>query len=151
TMMRIGLLLLLLGGLLLGFDHGSYLLVLIASLVLGFGMGLCYGSIPGLVIAAAPADQQGSIAGMVQVSYSGFSSTTPAILFVIMGLFAVRTSAGAVLYPEESINAGALFIAGILIVGLLLASTVLRTRKRDSVIGQVSDPLFETSAATVAA
>jgi MFS family permease len=151
TMMRIGLLLLLLGGLLLGFDHGSYLQVLIASLVLGFGTGLCYGSIPGLVIAAAPADKQGSIAGMVQVSYSGFSSTTPAILFVIMGLFAMRTPAGAVLYPEKSINAGALFMAGILIVGLLLASTVLRTRKRDSVIGPVSDPLSEPSAAAVAA
>ncbi|MET8050179.1 MFS transporter [Streptosporangium sp. NPDC005286] len=150
TMMKIGLLLLLVGGLQLGFNHGSYLQVLIAALLLGAGTGLAYGSIPGMVIAGAPADKQGSIAGMVQVSYSGFSSTTPVILFVIMGQFAMRTPDGTVLYPESSINAGALFMAGLIIIGLLLASTVLRVRKQDSLLN-IPDPLPEPPPATVAA
>ncbi|GII64319.1 MFS transporter [Sphaerisporangium krabiense] len=151
TMMRTGLLLLGVGGLLLGFYHGDYLPVLVAALFLGAGTGLAYGSIPGLVIAGAPADKQGSIAGMVQVSYSGFASTTPVVLFVIMGQFATRTPDGTVLYPESSINAGAVFMGILIVVGLLLASTVLRGRKQDSMIDPLPDSLAEPSAATVAA
>lgn len=151
TMMRIGLLLLLLGGLQLGFNHGSYPLVLIAALLVGAGTGLAYGSVPGLVIAGSPADKQGSIAGMVQVSYSGFASTAPVILFVIMGELAMRTPDGRVLYPESAINAGGVFLVSLVTVGLLLASTVLRIRKQDAMIGQDSDSLLDPPAATVAA
>ncbi|MEV7007221.1 MFS transporter [Streptosporangium sp. NPDC051022] len=150
VMMRTGLLLLLAGGLLLGFNHGGYVQVLIAALLLGAGTGLSYGSIPGLVISGAPADKQGSIAGMVQVSYSGFASTTPVVLFVIMGQFAIRAPNGTVLYPEAAINAGGLFFGGLVAVGLLLAFTVLRGHKHDSMIGQAPDSPAETPAAVAA-
>jgi MFS family permease len=141
TLMRIGLALLLAGGLLLGFNHDTYWEVLAAGLLIGAGTGLSYGSIPGLVYAGAPADKQGSIAGMVQVSYSGFSSTTPVILFAIMAQFAMRTPDGSVIYPEASINAGALLMAGLLALGLLLSLSVLRVRKTDTVLDvAVSEP-----------
>jgi len=151
TMMRIGLLLMLVGGFQLAFNHGSYVQVLIAALLVGAGTGLAYGSVPSLVIAGSPADKQGSIAGMVQVSYSGFASTTPVILFVIMGELAMRTPDGAVLYPESAINAGGVFLMGLMVVGLILASTVLRIPKKDSIISQVPDSLPEPPSATVGA
>ncbi|WP_326635868.1 MFS transporter [Streptosporangium sp. NBC_01755] len=151
TMMRIGLLLLLVGGIQLGFNHGSYVQVLIAALLVGAGTGLAYGSVPGLVIAGSPADKQGSIAGMVQVSYSGFASTAPVILFVIMGELAMRTPDGAIRYPEGAINAGGVFLVGLVTLGLLLASTVLRIPKQDAMISQDPDSLLDPPAVTVAA
>lgn len=151
TLMKIGLGCLLLGGLQIAFNHDTFVQVLIAALLFGAGSGLCYGSIPGLVIAGAPADKQGSIAGMVQVGYSGFSSVTPVVLFVILAQFATRTPDGLVVYSTAGFQAGGLFMAGLVLAGLLLAVTVLRTRRQDSTLAAVPDTLPEPPATTTAA
>jgi MFS family permease len=133
-LMKVGLAAMAAGGLMLGFNNDTYAGVLVAGIVLGFGMGLCFGAIPALVISATTPQNQASIASMVQVCFSGFSSITPVILFVILGNYVTFASDGFVVYTARAFEMGGLYMAGILLFALLLALTVLRRRRADSMI-----------------
>ena len=128
-LMVLGLALMGLGGLAAAFWHDSVLQLGAAALLVGLGTGLAYGSIPNLVVAATPVEKQGSIAGMVQVFQSGFASSAPVILFAILAAHARPTPDGSsFVYSAAAMTQGLWFMVGICVVGVLLASTVLRSR-----------------------
>ena len=143
ALMKAGLAIFTLGALQLAFNHDTYWQVLIGTVLLGAATGLAYGSIPGLVIVSAPAKQQASIAGMVQVTYNSIASTAPIVAFAILaGHISFSSEAGAV-YSSEGFKVGYLFTAGITMAGLILALTVLRTRRKNLTLDAIRDESLE--------
>jgi MFS family permease len=134
ALMKTGLVVMALSGLEYMFFHDTYVQLLIAAVLMGIGQGLSFGSIPGIVIASAPADQQGSMAAMVQVTYNAIVGAVPILLFSILaGYITAKTKTG-VIYSSAGFQAGGLLIVALTLVGLLLASTVLRTRRIDTTL-----------------
>jgi MFS family permease len=131
-LMTTGLVLLAAGGVLMALFHESVLQMALAAVVIGAGTGLCYGCIPNLVVAATPVDQQGSIASMVQVFQSSLASAAPVVLFVILAAGARPTPAGGFVYSNAVLQQGLWFMAGLALLGALLAVTVLRSRASES-------------------
>lgn len=127
-LMTTGLLLMGAAGVLASFRHDTVADLLISGLVFGLGSGLCYGSVPNLVVAATPADKQGSIAGMVSVVQGTLASIAPVVLFVILATGATPLPGGRFVYTSTAIQYGLWFMAGIAVIAVLLISTVLRSR-----------------------
>lgn len=127
-LMTLGLLLMAGGALLASFWHDTVFQMAAAAVIVGLGTGLCYGAIPNLVIAATPADQQGSIAGMVQVFQGSFASAAPVVLFVILAAGARPTPAGGFVYSSAVMQQGLWFMVAVALTGAVLAMTVLRSR-----------------------
>jgi MFS family permease len=121
-------------GVVLAYAHDTFGQVMIAALLNGAAQGLSYAAIPALVIAGSPRDEQGSIAGMVQVSYSGIAAIFPVVLFVILGGYVTQASASGVLYQSAAFTAGGLFSAAVAAVAVLLGLTVLRVRREQGMI-----------------
>jgi len=142
-LMVLGLLLLAAGGLLAALRHDTLAQMVAAALLVGLGTGFCYGSIPNLVVAATPADQQGSIASMVQVFQGSLASAAPVVLFAILAAAARPTPGGAYVYSSAAMQNGLYFMVGIAVVGAVLAMTVLRPRRSTSV-----EPVAEPAPAT---
>ncbi|GAA1267159.1 MFS transporter [Pseudonocardia aurantiaca] len=133
-LMNVGLVMMMIGGVLIGFSSDTFGGLLTACAVTGIGCGLCWGTLPALVISGTTPENQATIAGMVQVSYSSFSAITPVVLFIILGSYATIASDGFVVYSAEAFQWGGILMAGVLAVALLLALTVLRGRRQDSMI-----------------
>ncbi|MER7692010.1 MFS transporter [Streptomyces sp. NPDC097610] len=119
-----GLSLIAAAGLFLVFFHDTQGTVLTGAVCDGLGTGLAYGSVPNMVIAETPAEEQASIAGSVQVCQSGFASIVPVIMFAIMAGSSTVSPAG-VLYAEPGIRGALLLMTGLALGGVLLALTVL--------------------------
>ena len=127
--MVLGLVLLGAASLLASFRHDTLGQLITAAVVVGLGSGVAYGCIPNLVVAATPADHQGSISSMVHVFQSGFASAAPVILFVILSTAARPAPGGSgLVYSGTVMTYGLWFMAGVALLGALLALTVLRSR-----------------------
>jgi F0F1-type ATP synthase assembly protein I len=100
----------------------------------GSAQGLSFASVPALVIAGAPRDEQASIAAMTQVSYSGMSAVFPVVLFVILAGYVTQATPAGVIYQSAAFTAGSIFTAVMVAVALLLALTVLRVRRDQGMI-----------------
>ncbi|GAA4545214.1 MFS transporter [Pseudonocardia xishanensis] len=125
--MIIGCVLLLVSGLLLTVFNDTVVQLLISSLIAGAGTGMTMAAVPNLVVEYAPADDQGSIAGSVQVATSAFSSIAPVIMFAFLASGATMTAAGP-LYAETGYQSTALLMAGFAALALLLLFTVFAPR-----------------------
>jgi MFS family permease len=134
ALMKAGLAAMALSGLQYMFFHDTYVQLLIAAILMGVGQGLSFGSIPGIVIASAPADQQGSLAAMVQVTYGAIVGILPIVLFSILTGYITSSGPAGVVYSSAGFRTGGLLIVAVTVVGLLLASTVLRTRRSDTTL-----------------
>jgi len=143
NLMYLGLSLLIVAGLLIGFNHGSWPALMTAGMVMGLGTGLSYGAVPALVISATTAKNQASIASMVQVTYSSFSSITPVVLFMILGSYVTFASDGFVVYSSAAFETGGLYMVGVLVVLLLLGATVLRRHREDTMLREPVAPAAE--------
>lgn len=118
------------GFLYLAFRNDTIAEVVGAAVMFGVGYGLLFASVPNFVIAATPAGDQGSTAGAVQVCQTGFGSILPVVLFAILASQAVPRPGGGVLYLESGFRYGLFLAAGIAILGVILAVTVLRPDHR---------------------
>lgn len=134
ALMKVGLTAMALSGLQYMFFHDTYVQLLTAAILMGVGQGLSFGSIPGIVIASAPADQQGSLAAMVQVTYGAIVGILPIVLFSILTGYITSSGPTGVVYSSAGFRAGGLMIVAVTGVGLLLASTVLRTKRSDTIL-----------------
>jgi MFS family permease len=112
----------------LAFRNDSVADLVVAAVLFGIGYGLLFASVPNLVIAATPPGDQGATAGAVQVCQTGFGSILPVVLFAILATQAVPRPGGGVVYLEAGFQYGLFLAAGIAVVGIVLALTVLRTR-----------------------
>ncbi|MFJ9563926.1 MFS transporter [Streptomyces fuscichromogenes] len=119
-----GLSLIAAAGLFLVFFHDTRWTVLTGAVCDGLGTGLAYGSVPNMVIAETPPEEQASIAGSVQVCQSGFASVVPVIMFAVMAGSSTVSEAG-VLYAEPGIRGALLLMVALALGGALLALTVL--------------------------
>ncbi|MER5787399.1 MFS transporter [Streptomyces sp. NPDC001980] len=123
-----GLTLIAAAGVFLVFCHDSPWKVLAGAVCDGLGTGLAYGSVPNMVIAETPPEEQASIAGSVQVCQSGFASVVPVIMFAVMAGSSTVSAAG-VHYGEPGIRGALLLMVGLALGGALLAVTVLAPRR----------------------
>lgn len=105
----------------------------IGALLVGCGGGMVNASLPNVVIQATPADNQGSVAGTVQLCQTGFGAIAPVLMFAIMAPYAGPSSTGGVVYQQTGFDIW--LIGGTVVVGVLLvlAATVLRPRPGDIV------------------
>lgn len=142
--MLTGLLIMAVGGVLGIQFHASVPQMMAAAMVIGYGTGLTYGSLPNLVVQATPVDHQGSIASMVQVFQSSFASAAPVVFFAILAASAVpftppgATAPVAVFYSDAALSQGMWVMVGILVGGALLAGLFLRSGKQQSGSGEQS-------------
>jgi MFS family permease len=133
----------------LAFRNDTVADLLVAAVLLGLGYGLLFASVPNLVIAATPAGDQGSTSGAVQVCQTGFGSILPVVLFAILATHAIPRPGGGVLYLETGFRYGLFMAAGIAVVGIVLALTVLRPETASA--GAQAEPdsdVIETQTAT---
>jgi MFS family permease len=110
----------------LAFRNDTFAELVVASVLIGLAYGFTFAGAPNLVIAAAPAADQGSAAGAVQVCQTAIGSVFPIVLFAVLAGYAVPGPGGAVVYLETGFRIGLFVGAGVAAVALLLALTVLR-------------------------
>lgn len=133
--MVVGLSLMTVAALLASFRHDTLGQLITAAVIVGLGCGLTYGCVPNLVVAATPANHQGAISSMVHVFQSGFASAAPVILFVILATAARPAPTGAgFVYSSTAVTYGLWFMAGMTLLGAVLAVTVLRSRTTAPVV-----------------
>ncbi|MBP1079441.1 MFS family permease [Microbacterium terrae] len=114
------------------FNDTQYFLT-IGALLIGTGGGMVNASLPNVVIQATPADNQGSVAGTVQLCQTGFGAVAPVLMFAILAPYAMPSSTGGIVYQETGFTIWLTCAAVTAAVLLLLAATVLRPRKGDVV------------------
>ncbi|MER5185296.1 MFS transporter [Streptomyces sp. NPDC002896] len=107
--------------------------LLVGALAVGIGGGLATASVPGLVMRATPAGDQGSTAGTVQLCQTGFSAVLPVVMFSVLAQYASVTPGGGVVYAEQGFRNWLLFSAVFAIVVLLVGVTLLRERPGEEV------------------
>jgi MFS family permease len=123
----IGCTLLLVAGVLLALFNESLVELIISAIIAGLGTGVTMAAVPNLVVEYAPAGDQGSIAGNVQVMTSSFSSISPVIMFAVLAGSATMTSAGAV-YRESGYQSASLLMSLFAGLALVLLFTVFAAR-----------------------
>ncbi|MET8511851.1 MFS transporter [Streptomyces sp. NPDC005077] len=131
-LMIIGCGLLVVAGLLLTFFNDTYLELLISSIIAGLGTGMTTAAVPNLVVDYAPTDDQGSIAGNVQIATSAFSSIAPVAMFAILASTATVTPK-AVVYAESGFQGVSILMAAFASIALILLFTVFSARSLNTV------------------
>ena len=111
----------------------NVLYLIIGALVIGVGGGLTTASVPGLVMRATPAGDQGSTAGTVQLCQTGFSSVLPVVMFAVLAKYATLMPGGGVVYAEQGFRTWLLISTALAVVVLLIGVTVLRERPEEAV------------------
>lgn len=134
ALMNVGMVVMIGAAVLIGFANGTYAGMLAGGVVFGFAMGLTFGAVPSLVMSATTPENQASIAGMVQVCYNTGGAVTPVILFVLLGNYVAFSADGFVVYSAAGFATGGIFMIVVLVVALVLALTVLRRRRDQSMI-----------------
>jgi len=134
AIMSVGLVTSVVAALVLAYAHDTFGQLLVVGILVGIAQGLSFASVPALVIAGAPRDEQASIAAMTQVSYSGMSAVFPVVLFVILAGYITQATPAGVIYQSAAFTAGSIFTAVMVAVALLLALTVLRVRRDQGMI-----------------
>lgn len=115
-------------GIALVFFHNTIPQMLVVAVLAGIGAGTSMAAIPNLVVGYAPAEEQGSIAGNVQIAMSSFASIAPVAMFAILAGSATMTARGPV-YAERGYQDVALLMAALSALSLLLLFTVFSTSK----------------------
>lgn len=121
------------GTTLLAFRNDTFSDLIIGALIIGVGGGLTTASVPGLVMRATPAGDQGSTAGTVQLCQTGFSAVLPVVMFTVLAQYATLTPGGGVIYAEQGFRTWLLISTGLAVVVLLIGVTVLRERRGETV------------------
>lgn len=119
-------------------------LLTIGALVAGLAGGMVNASLPNVVIQASPAGDQASVAGTVQLVQTGLGAIAPVVMFTLMAPYIGQTPAGGIVYGEQGFHTWLYGSAGLIVILLVLAGTVLRPRP-----GEVQT--LEQQAATAAA
>ena len=119
-------------------------LLTVGALVAGLAGGMVNASLPNVVIQASPAGDQASVAGTVQLVQTGLGAIAPVVMFTLMAPYIGQTATGGIVYGEEGFHIWLYGSAGLIVVLLVLAGTVLRARP-----GEVQT--LEQQAATAAA
>ncbi|MGW4340021.1 MFS transporter [Rhodococcus koreensis] len=73
-----------LGALLITLSHQQFALLLLFSFIAGYGQGIILASVPNLIVAAVPAEQQASIAGLVNVFTLTGAAALPAVAYAVL-------------------------------------------------------------------
>jgi MFS family permease len=131
--MTLGLAAWAIGTTLLAFRNDTFGDLIIGALVIGIGGGLTTASVPGLVMRATPAGDQGSTAGTVQLCQTGFSSVLPVVMFAVLAKYATLMPGGGVVYAEQGFRTWLLISTALAVVVLLVGVTVLRERRDEAV------------------
>jgi MFS family permease len=130
--LTLGLLAWAIGTTLLAFRNDTFADLLVGALVIGVGGGLTTAAVPNLVMRATPAGDQGSTAGTVQLTQTGFSSVLPVVMFAVLAPYAT-VAGGGVIYAEQGFRTWLLISTALAVVVLLIGVTVLRERRGQAV------------------
>lgn len=108
--------------------NDTQLLLTIGALIAGVAGGLVNASLPNVVIQASPAGDQASVAGSVQLVQTGLGAVAPVVMFSLMAPYIGPSSTGGIVYGQEGFNIWLYGTAGLIVLLLILAGTVLRPR-----------------------
>ncbi|KPI05298.1 major facilitator superfamily MFS_1 [Actinobacteria bacterium OK074] len=150
--MTLGLLAWAVGTTLLAYRNGSFGDLLVCSLIVGVGGGLTTAAVPGLVMRATPVGDQGSTAGTVQLTQTGFSAVLPVVMFAVLAPYATLMPGGGVVYAEEGFRDW-LLISTALALGVLLVVVSLLRESPDRAVEEftVDEPTPAADGAVTAA
>ncbi|NKQ51509.1 MFS transporter [Amycolatopsis sp. K13G38] len=127
-MMYAGLLLFVAGALFLMTQHDTYGKVLTGAVILGVGTGFSLAAMPNLIIAGAPAEQQGSMSSAGELSAGLIGAITPIVAFAIMTPSAISPVPGVLIYSDSGITTSLLVSACIAAATLVAEVLFLRPR-----------------------
>lgn len=146
--MYVGLVLQGAGAVTVFFLHGSLGQLIIAATVFGLGSGFSYGATPSLVMAASPADQQGSISAAVQGGTAIVGSITPVVAYAVLAPGGTLTRTGSSIYTSTAMGHALLLPAGLALLAIVIGALFLRVRAGDARPGgtEVPEPATEAAA-----
>jgi len=121
------------GTTLLAFRNDTFGELVVCALIVGVGGGLTTASVPGLVMRATPVGDQGSTAGTVQLTQTGFSAVLPVVMFAVLAPYATLMPGGGVVYAEEGFREWLLISTALAVGVLLIVVTLLRERRDEAV------------------
>lgn len=113
----------------LAYLNTTYLALALSAVVFGISGGLVNSAVPGLVMRATPAGDQGSTAGTAQLCQTGFSSITPVIMFAIFAPYEKVFPGGGVVYGMTGFRIWLWIATSMAVVMTIVAATVLRERR----------------------
>src|SRR5205823_5152108 len=125
-MMYLGLSLFVLGALFLAFAHDTFGKMLAGAIILGVGNGFAIGAMPNLIIAGAPASEQGSMSSAGELSAGLIGAITPIVAFAIMTPSAQSPVPGVLIYGDSGITTSLLVSGAIALATLLIGAIFLR-------------------------
>jgi MFS family permease len=129
--MFVGLGLMGVGSLVVLVGHDALWQMIVASVVMGIGLGLALGSMPNLIMAGARAHEQGSIASMGQLAAGFIGAVTPIIAFAILAPGAREAAPGVLVYSGTGFDIALVVSAALAAVTILIGIVFLRPRPGD--------------------
>jgi MFS family permease len=128
-MMYVGLTLFAVGALFLMAEHDTFGKLLTGAVILGLGNGFALGAMPNLIIAGAPAAEQGSMSSAGELSAGLIGAITPIVAFAIMTPSAKAPIPGVLIYGDSGISTSLLVSACIALGALVIGVVFLRPRR----------------------
>ncbi|RZL82677.1 MAG: MFS transporter [Rhodococcus sp. (in: high G+C Gram-positive bacteria)] len=125
---RIGMLMLGVSAAYLAFRHDSVPDMIIGYVIFGVGSGFTNGSLPNLVMAAAPVKAQATMSAGVQVLTSVSGAVMPILAFVILGRSEFTGPGGDIAYTDGGITGTLIACVVVSLLGASMLSTILRPR-----------------------
>jgi MFS family permease len=133
------------GALFLMLQHDTYVKLLIGTVIIGLGNGLALGAMPNLIIAGAPAAEQGAMSSAGQLSAGLVGAITPIVAFAIMTPSATSPVPGVLIYGDSGISTSLLVSACIALGALLIGVVFLRPRRGAAAEDREFVPVQETA------
>jgi MFS family permease len=129
--MFVGLGLMGVGALLVLVGHEALWQMIVASVVTGVGLGLALGSMPNLIMAGTPVEEQGSIASCGQLAAGFIGAVTPIVAFAILAPGAHQPVPGVLVYSNSGFDIALVVAAALAFATIVVAAVFLRPRPTD--------------------
>ncbi|MFW0787834.1 MFS transporter [Gordonia sp. CPCC 206044] len=136
-LMLVGLTSMAIGLVVAALAHSEKSTIILAAVVLGFGQGIAYASVPNLVIAAVSPQLQATTAGIVAVSQSAFPAILSVVAFTVLNNSHIVTVAeGTAFYDTDGFTVAFVIGAAVCVAGVL-ATLAMPRRAGEPIAGPV--------------